>query len=428
MKDCWRKNLIPRFFQNHYREFILSKSQSVRVIGGGFSGLIQAFYLLEQGVSVTVFEKENRLGGLLGSHVEDGFLNEQAANAFIANEEFERICQLIGVNLVSLEKAAKKRFIYRSGEMSRFPLSKRSLLPIVKFVFKAMILKSSFGVQGRESLQEWSDRTFNKETTKFLLEPAMQGIFAASSDKLQASMVLNSLFTRYKRGSLKGSVAPCRGMQEFLDKMKIYLEEKGCQFQLENSEGIDESSEIKVLAVGLGHLKGLHTEGKIKLPESIEKTKVTSLTSVKFLYQDQVDFKEGFGCLFPRSEGFNSLGVLFNKNIFPGRVEHGASETWILNDQQMKFSEMSQFALKRYVQSDRNKLSGVIREPYKIIVNQWRNRLPLYDESLCQFNEDLNEFKTSDYFVGNYLGQLGLSKIIFRAQENAMQIREELSV
>ena len=47
--------------------------KNVTVIGGGFSGMATAYYLASAGIGVTLLEKENRLGGMIGTlHTDQG--------------------------------------------------------------------------------------------------------------------------------------------------------------------------------------------------------------------------------------------------------------------------------------------------------------------------------------------------------------------
>ena len=66
---------------------------SVAIIGGGITGLTAAFELHRQGVPVTVYEASSRVGGVIESIRQDGFLAEFGPNTIL--ETSPRIGQLI---------------------------------------------------------------------------------------------------------------------------------------------------------------------------------------------------------------------------------------------------------------------------------------------------------------------------------------------
>lgn len=81
------------------------KDSKVAVIGGGISGLIVAESLLEQGVTVTIYEKTNRLGGVLAKTMPD-FRFDQT----ILNNWLKRIFDL-GLNVEYQKEIGKNLFI-----------------------------------------------------------------------------------------------------------------------------------------------------------------------------------------------------------------------------------------------------------------------------------------------------------------------------
>ncbi len=396
----------------------------IDIIGGGFSGLIQAFFLIEKGYSVRVFEKEKRLGGLLGTQQKPPFLIEQAANAFLANRELERVAKVIGVKLIPKKRKARKRYILCNGEMSRWPLGVLESLPLVKFGVLAKLKSNSLQADEDESLWDWGVRCLGQPATENLLDPAMQGIYATTSKNLDAKLVLRSFQRKAKKGKLSGSVAAQGGMQDWLDKMKAYLLKNGCEFFLD-TEKEDFTQRPTIFAVNLAEMCSLVNSQRLDIPRSILETKSVSLTSVTLCFSKDKSIanREGFGCLFPKKENFNSLGVLFNNNIFKGRGGDQTSETWILGDEKMDFSQMTPTALKRYVMTDRYQLTGSSEEPTLSYVNQWSERIPLYDRALREFLADLRTEKPPYLFIGNYLGDLGLSKILLRAKKNLTRVQ-----
>ena len=392
----------------------------IDIVGGGFSGLMQAYYLAEAGYKVRIYETDIRFGGLIGSVKREGFLIEQGPNAFIANTELERISKKIKVPLYPKLPSAKKRFIYKNGEMSRWPIGLRESFGLFGFLASWKWRQKKYLPQKTESLKEWGDRCLGETITDNLLEPAMQGVYASSADKLNAHLIVSSLKKKSKVGRLKGSVAPKKGLQEWLDGVIDYLKSQDVEFIFEDYFSIN-SERPMILACGLESLKELAKQKKINISDKILQTSSASLTSVFLGFNETPKFNpEGFGCLFPRDEKFNSLGVLFNQNIFSERVNSGSSETWILNDETKSFSEMTQDELIAFVLSDRSKLSKGNEEPTQFSVHQWPHRIPLYDKALLDFLETHDSQQT--LLIGNYLGDLGLSKILSKAQNNVKKI------
>jgi protoporphyrinogen/coproporphyrinogen III oxidase len=403
----------------------LSSGQTFHIIGAGFSGLIQAFYLIEAGYSVVVHEREDRVGGLLSSRHQGDFLVESAANAMIANKELERVASRIEVKLEPTKVQAKKRFIYRDGKMRRWPLSLAESLPLMGFVAKSRLLKKKPRFDPGESLKHWAEDHLGAGAAQYIIEPAMQGVFACHSDQLSAGAVFQSLWPSPQRGRLRGSVAPRGGMEEWVSRLRQYVKDKGCRFILSREVTDPMDLENPILAVGLGELKNFANRQKLRgLPDSLAATRLASLTSVSLLFNKSVSHPEGFGCLFPKTEDFYSLGVLFNHNIFPGRASGGHSETWILNDSFRRFSEMSPQALLRYILTDRYQLFGSHEAPDDYFCFPWTQKIPIYDSHLEQFLHDLKQSPPPFLMVGNYLGSLGLSRILFVARQNVELIQE----
>lgn len=385
--------------------------------------MVQAFYLSEAGYKVHLVEKEQRLGGLLESVQTTDFLFETAANAMIANRELERVAQSIGVELIQPQKLAKKRYIYKQGQFKRWPVGWQASFSMLGFLIKKKWRHPKYKPSEGESLYEWASQHLGIEATDYLLTPALQGVFATHAQNLDAELVLDSISKKTAKGRLKGSVAPRGGMQEWVDKMEAYLRGRGVSISL-GSEDFDVLSTPTVLALDLSSLKKGAVQKKWELDPSLLETRLASLTSVSLGFsQDDQKIREGFGCLFPRSEKMHALGVLFNHSLFEGRANGGASETWILNDENIEFSSLSQSALLRYIHSDRSHLLKNGIPPQEVMVSQWPQRIPIYDKKLATFLKKQKQAQPPFLLVGNYLGDLGLAKILFHAQENVEKIK-----
>src|SRR3989442_15800092 len=67
--------------------------QPVAIIGAGITGLTAAFYLQRKGIHVTVYEASGRVGGVIQSLRQDGYLAEFGPNTLL--ETSPKIAQLV---------------------------------------------------------------------------------------------------------------------------------------------------------------------------------------------------------------------------------------------------------------------------------------------------------------------------------------------
>ena len=59
----------------------------VAVIGGGITGLTAAFNLQQRGFPVTLYEASDRVGGVIRTVLEDGYLAECGPNTILEDRE-----------------------------------------------------------------------------------------------------------------------------------------------------------------------------------------------------------------------------------------------------------------------------------------------------------------------------------------------------
>jgi protoporphyrinogen oxidase len=60
-----------------------------------------------------------------------------------------------------------------------------------------------------------------------------------------------------------------------------------------------------------------------ELSAQLKEIETLSLMPVVLFFDHPPKELRGFGCLFPEDQNFNSLGVLFNSDIFEGRGKDG---------------------------------------------------------------------------------------------------------
>jgi oxygen-dependent protoporphyrinogen oxidase len=99
----------------------------VVVVGGGIWGLTLAYRLeqLDPGAEVTLLERGECLGGVVGTVERDGFRVELGPNGMLdANPAAIALCQELGLGerLVPASDAARKnRFLFLGGKLRKLP-------------------------------------------------------------------------------------------------------------------------------------------------------------------------------------------------------------------------------------------------------------------------------------------------------------------
>jgi oxygen-dependent protoporphyrinogen oxidase len=389
----------------------------VKVVGAGFSGLATAYYLVKQGCKVQVVEKSSRPGGLIRTIETKHGPVETAANGIRNSVRLEEMCADLGVPLIPTRREARARFIFR-GQPKRFPLSAAEVL---KLGFRFAASATSLRPQPFETITVWGRRVIGGAATDFFLAPALGGIYAGDPERLSASLIFGRAAlpahletTRPRKPKLHGTVAPPHGMQQLIDGLRQYLEQAGVEFVFNRSVQIEPGEPAIVCTSAIAAAECL-----IKVaPEfsaSLRQIEMMPVVTVTCQYKPAAARLKGFGCLFPRSEGFRARGVLFNECIFAGRGP-AHSETWIFGGAfDPEIVRLSDPQLIELISSERQRLFGEHDEAIGIHITSWPEALPHYSIELERILTRLPAPPANVGMVGNYLGRIGLAKLIERA-------------
>lgn len=403
--------------------------KKIAIIGAGFSGLTLAWALTKKNIQVEVFESSDHAGGLISSE-QGPVLTESAANGILANAYVEELFADLDIEVVSSGYKSKKRWIFRDTPQ-QLPVDIFEIFQAAKKFIAAQIV-GTFTPFEYETVAQWGERCFSKNFVKYLISPGLQGVYGTRAENLSAAVILKPLLkskVKIPKGKLRGSVAPLSGMQEITRKLELYLKKQNMQIHYSSKANIEDLKEqFSAVVVATSHLRAADLL-QISAPETaelIEAVPTVGLASVTLAFKQRKSLK-GFGCLFPEDQNFNALGVLFNTDIFPNRGDL-ESETWIFSEPFESKEECINSAL-----SDRKKLLGSDEAPHFAKATIWANALPLYGFELKKFldsgyfesGQKIKESSYPVYLTGNYLGSIGLGKILFQNIQLAQSISKE---
>ncbi len=369
----------------------------ISIYGGGFSGVTLAWELIKKGKPVTIYEKSDRLGGQIQTIEHEGLRHERAANAFLSTPEVRALFAEIELEFEEVKETGKRKYIFREG-LKTWPLG---MVETVQFIFSLFIAIGTRNLKPKkqETVAHWGRRCLGKAATQYLLAPALTGIYAGNIETMSASLVIGGLFK--KKSKSQGSIRPRGGMSEFFRKIEEKLKHNGCKIIFNSQVDFSEIESPKIFTAGLAEAEKI-----------IDKTfKLQSVAKMTLQFENPIPCKPGFGVLLPEEFSKRVLGVLFDSNIFQ---EHSYAETWILGGARWpEIKDVSDSELIDVVLEERQKLFSLKEKPQRVISTLWQRGIPDYNLDLEE--EILKGGFSKNNFHGNYLGDIGLSRIFERS-------------
>lgn len=388
----------------------------IDIIGAGFSGMTLAYLLAKAGHEVHVYEKSNRVGGLIGTHKDEFGLSEQAANSILASEKTLNFFDEIGFKYISPLKDSKKRFLFR-GKPSQWPLNFYEsiifILHLPRLIFSPQWRKP----RSLETLNEWGIRVLGSAANLYILAPAMQGIYAGDHNKLSASLILGKLFSKNKVKS-KGLYSGQNGLQELIDSLFNACKAKYVQFHLNSEYHLESTPEYPtIIATAANHAGSIVEKIDTKLAKILKSVEMNSVVTAT-LFFDQWDHPfKGFGLLIPRQFKTTTLGILNNSFIFENRNKN-YNETFIMGGATSnELSNLTDQELLKLIAKDRQYLYQSKAKLLSYQIFKWPKALPHYttelENSLIALKD--HQMPKNIYLHGNYIDGIGLSKIFERS-------------
>ncbi|MEM1322246.1 MAG: FAD-dependent oxidoreductase [Bacteroidota bacterium] len=407
----------------------LEKSRSYRIVGAGMAGLLLGFFFKRAGIDFQIVERSDRVGGLIGTERLKHGIAEQAANGFLWCPELQLVADELGLPLLPPKPSAKARFLLRQRQLRRFPLGPLETLQLV-----GRLLMPHF--RRPQTVGEFGRQYLGPAFTRQLLAPGLAGIYGADIEQLSlagalkpAAKLLNR--SRYlplallkgwwaSRRAPKAAKPPARGTHSFAGGMGALARALGEHLDdhiLLNTDGLAYKEQKEPLVVTTpAPASRAFFDGELQ--ELLGQVQYNAMISATFIFRRSAlkQFKEGFGCLIPRNEGLNILGVLFNSCIFDQRVdsEELVSLTAILRDDQPGYPwfKMMDVDLKNLVHRDLDALFDINENPLDYTLFRWKTGIPIYTQELQrswgQMNQLLQQQPHPRYLFGNYTGEISI--------------------
>lgn len=377
-----------------------------RVVGAGISGLAAARCLRDAGFDVEIIEASTRPGGLVETIATPFGPVERAANAFVFSDATARWFARLGISPSLPLESSRQRFIYRDGRPRRWPLRRGETMGLGARLGWSYVTRRLKPREG-ESVARFVHRVAGSSAATWFVAPAMQGIYGAPIERLSAAAVFGGL--RRPRG---GSAAPPGGMGEFVARLAQNLRDSAVQFSMGAPVDYVGGSIPTVICTNARAAAPLVEPHAPRLAAALRAVEMTGLETATAFFEPHRDDVEGFGILFPRACGIEALGVLFNSCVFAGRGDK-RSETWIYA---LPDADAPATSVADRIAADREVLTTRRDTPLGVYATRWPEALPVYDSRILDLQPLLSELPPWLRLSGNYLGQIGISGLLTRAE------------
>lgn len=441
----------------------------IAIVGGGISGLATAFYIKRQNpeIEISLFEKEEKLGGKMMTKDVKGFLFEEGSNGFLSNKPStldlvrQSGCEDI---LIRSSDKARIRFIYKNT-LCPLPESpgaflKTSLLsPWSKLRVAAEVLIPAKKDDNDETLQDFGYRRVGKDMTDTFLDAMVAGIFASKPDNISvksafpAVVKLEQEYGGLFRGMLakkKKEAGPGGVLMSFTGGVSAFVERLARSLEIQIFTGIKVESIEKDRSKYLLQMNGDKKEfdkvilatpayNSANLLKNIDKELSDMLKNIEYSpisvvglgYNAMQHDLNGFGLLTTSSAKKEVLGVLWDSSIFSDRAPLGKKSLRVMiggqRDPKLALTsdkELVQIALKGVKET-----MGVSDAPDVIYVKRWVKGIPNYRlghlERMDKLFNKLKEHKGLYLSSNAYFG-VGLNDCIANSQKVASKVLEEL--
>lgn len=409
----------------------------VAVVGGGISGLAAAHRLVEQSravgmpIEVRLFESADRVGGVIRTEQENGFVLEAGPDSFLSEKPAAlQLVERLGLagRLVGTREEFRRTYVVRGGRLHALPdgfllMAPTRLWPLLTTPLfswtgklrMALDLLLPRGDGGDQSLADFVTRRLGREALERVAQPLVGGIYTADPRTLSlaATMprflemeratrsVILTMWRQQRAAAQRAAGSGPRwslflsfdaGLQVLVDGLARRLpdstiqlgrpitsvERRGRGWRLDGTADCD----ALVVATPAHAAAALLRPLDAVLAGELDGVPYASSATVTLAFdREQIPHPlDGFGFVVPHAEGRALLAGTFSSLKYPGRAPRGAMlvRAFVGGALRPELVELDDAALVAAVRRELAELIGVTAEPRLTRIARWRQAMPQY--------------------------------------------------
>ncbi len=441
----------------------------VAIIGGGISGLSALHYIKTKhpNLSVHLFEKDNRLGGTIGTDNINGYSFDWGPNGFLDREPLTlELCDQLGLKdqLERANDSVTNRFILRQNKLCSVPMSPPAFLmsDILSLKGKLRLFIEPFAKSRPEGIDEsiydFVQRRIGTEAADYLVQPMVSGVYGGVAKKLSLAScfpIMREMEDEY--GSLfKAMIAKARkakakkkktgspsgpggwltsfhgGLYKIIEQFnelysdlittdkateKIEQEENRYNLTLSGNETI--TAQKVILALPANYAAQIVGTLSNPLSKALGEIPYAPISVVCLGYKkEKINSNlDGFGFLVPQKENLSILGSIWTSSIFKNRAPENSVQLRIMvgGDGDHESFKLSDDDLVKLVKNDMGKILNITGDPDLVKIYKWKYGIPQFrighSVTMQKIEKELN-ILGNIYITGNAYYGIGLNDCI----------------
>jgi oxygen-dependent protoporphyrinogen oxidase len=462
----------------------VATSKKVIIIGGGISGLATAYHLSELvrrrsfPLEVTLLEAKPRLGGVIETRSQEGFLLEGGPDSFISEKPAAlELSKRLGITqeVTGTNEKFRRSFIYKNGKLVRVPegfylIAPSQIQAFIQTPLLDLATKLRMGCElfipkrpggGDESVGSFVRRRFGVTTLREVAQPMIGGIYTADPERLslEATLpqflemerhygsVIRGLFARKKLGKKNASRAASgpryslflsykEGMETLTRKIVSKLPEvqfkvsspvtkirHAVRWEVVTQQGGVLDADVVCVALPAQQAARLLAEPAPSLSRDLAAIPYESVATVNLAYrrQDIPHSLEGFGFVVPAFTRRKIVACSFSSVKFAGRAPEGMVllRAFVGGALHREVYALEDEAMVRTVTEELRHYLGVEVPPVFTSLNRYPQSMPQYQvghlSHVASIRSQLAVFPGL-YLAGNAYNGIGVPDCIKSAE------------